>query len=56
MKPKKTKQEVLDASSLISDFADENIDKRINAAKKLPFIAEVLGAERVKNELIPYLK
>lgn len=43
MKPKKSKQEVLDASALISDFTDENIEKRINAAKKLPFIAEILG-------------
>lgn len=49
MKPKKSKQEVQEASSLINDFTDENIEKRINAAKNIVFIAEVLGGERIKN-------
>lgn len=56
MKAKKSKQEVQDASSLINDFTDENIEKRVNAAKNVAFIADVLGGERVKAELIPFLK
>lgn len=56
MKAKKSKQEVQEASTLISDFTDENIEKRIHAAKNIIFVAEVLGGERVKNELIPFLK
>lgn len=48
MKGKKSKQEVQEASSLINDFTDEKIEKRVNAAKNVAFIADVLGGERVK--------
>ncbi len=48
MKAKRSKQEVQEASSLISDFSDDSIEKRINAAKNICFIAEILGGERVK--------
>jgi|JI9StandDraft_2_1071091.scaffolds.fasta_scaffold537801_1 hypothetical protein len=56
MKAKKSKQEVQEVTTLINDFSDENIEKRVNAAKNVVFIAEVLGGERVKAELIPFLK
>lgn len=38
MKAKRSKQEVQEASTLISDFTDAQIEKRINAAKNIPFI------------------
>jgi hypothetical protein len=56
MKPKRSKQEVQDATQLISDFSDETVEKRINASKSIRLIAEILGGERVKSELIPFLK
>lgn len=48
MKPKRSKQEVQEAAALINDFTDENIDKRINAARNVHLIGEVLGGERIK--------
>jgi hypothetical protein len=56
MKPKASKQMVQEASSLISDFTDENKDKRINASKRIPFVGEILGGDRIKSELIPFLR
>jgi hypothetical protein len=48
MKVKKSKQEVQEASILINDLTDENLEKRVNAAKSIRFIAEVLGNDRIK--------
>lgn len=56
MKGKRSKQEVQEASLLISDLTDESLEKRVAAAKSLRFIAEVLGPERTKSELIPFLR
>lgn len=56
MKGKRSKQEVQEASLLINDLTDESLDKRVNAAKNLRFIAEVLGSDRVKSELLPFLR
>ena len=56
MKGKKNKQELQEAASLIEDITHESIDKRVGAAKKIAFIAEVLGGERVKSELLPFLR
>lgn len=56
MKGKRSKQEVQEASLLISDLTDESLEKRVNAAKNLRFIAEVLGSERAKSELLPFLR
>ena len=43
MKSKRSKQEVQEAASLISDFTDEKVEKRVNAARNIHFIGEVLG-------------
>ena len=48
MKGKRSKQEVQEASMFISDLTDESLEKRVNAAKNLRFIAEVLGSDRIK--------
>ncbi len=56
MKGKKSKQEVQEASILINDLTDEAVEKRVNAARSIRFIAEVLGSERIKSELIPFLR
>jgi hypothetical protein len=56
MKGKRSKQEVQDATQLISDFSDDSVEKRVSASKSIRLIAEVLGGERVKSELIPFLK
>jgi hypothetical protein len=56
MKGKRSKQEVQEASLLISDLTDDSLEKRINAAKNLRFIAEVLGSDRIKSELLPFLR
>jgi hypothetical protein len=47
---------VQEASILINDLTDESVEKRVGAARSIRFIAEVLGSERVRSELIPFLK
>ena len=49
MKGKKSKQEMQEASALIADFTHELKENRINAARRILFIGEVLGPERIKN-------
>mgnify|MGYP006340143075 CR=1 FL=1 len=44
MKAKKSKQEVQEVTTLINDFSDENIEKRVTAAQNVVFIADVPGA------------
>ena len=56
MKAKRSKQELQEAASLIEDITHDNIEKRMAAARKVGFIAEVLGGDRVKSELIPFLR
>ena len=56
MKGKRSKQDVQEASMFISDLTDESLEKRVNAAKNLRFIAEVLGSDRIKTELLPFLR
>lgn len=56
MKGKRSKQEVQEASIFISDLTDESLEKRVNAARNLRFIAEVLGSDRIKTELLPFLR
>lgn len=40
---------------MINDLSTEDQKKRIEAVLNLPYIATVLGVERTRSELIPYL-
>lgn len=50
------KEEIAEVANLINDFMSEDVDKRINSAHNLRRIADTLGTDRVKKELIPFLK
>jgi|JI9StandDraft_1071089.scaffolds.fasta_scaffold371875_1 hypothetical protein len=41
--------------SLLDELRSEEIKKRLNAVTQLKVIATALGAERTRNELIPFL-
>lgn len=40
---------------LIDDLKNEDIQNRLNSMRELQTIAEALGPERTRNELIPFL-
>lgn len=48
MKGKRTKQEVQEASTLIADLSEDNLEKKVQAARNISFIGEVLGSDRIK--------
>lgn len=43
-------------AALIDELKHEDVQYRLNAVKKLPFIASALGVERTRTELIPFLQ
>jgi hypothetical protein len=43
-------------TKLIDDFRGDEVSVRVNAVRKLPFIASFLGTQRTREELLPYLK
>jgi serine/threonine-protein phosphatase 2A regulatory subunit A len=40
---------------LIDDLKSEDLTERIKSIKSLPLVAETLGQERTRNELLPFL-
>lgn len=50
------REEIMSASLLINELCDEDIDKRLNAVSSLKTIGTALGNNRIRNELIPFLK
>jgi hypothetical protein len=44
---KKSKEEIKRATELINDLGDEDIQKRVKAAKSVSIIANSLGTERI---------
>ncbi|KAG0183106.1 hypothetical protein DFQ29_009804 [Apophysomyces sp. BC1021] len=48
--------EMYSVAVLIDELKHEDVQLRLNAFKKLPIIAEALGHERTRNELVPFLQ
>ena len=45
-----------EVARLIDDLRHTEVSVRLNSIKKLPVISNALGAQRTRDELIPYLK
>lgn len=48
--------EITTIASLIDDLKNEDVTFRLNSIKKLSVIANALGADRTRDELIPFLQ
>lgn len=49
-------EESTNVATLIDELKHEDVTFRLNSIKKLDVIANALGVERTRNELIPFLQ
>ena len=54
--PPATNDEVNNVAALIDELKHEDVAFRLNSIKKLNIIANALGEERTRNELVPFLQ
>lgn len=54
--PPALNEEINNVATLIDELKHEDVTFRLNSIKKLAIIANALGVERTRNELIPFLQ
>lgn len=54
--PPAINQETSNVASLIDELKHEDVALRLNSIKKLDVIANALGVERTRTELVPFLQ
>lgn len=54
--PPAINQETTNVANLIDELKHEDVPFRLNSIKKLDVIANALGIERTRNELVPFLQ
>jgi serine/threonine-protein phosphatase 2A regulatory subunit A len=54
--PPAINEETTNVAALIDELKHEDVTFRLNSIKKLDIIANALGIERTRNELVPFLQ